>query len=106
MAEGSRLHALCSGADDPLRLSHFWAGVLGWEPADDPHDGSTLLPRHRAGQQLPPKFTWGGPPLMPGADKGRLHFDLAPSVHGGQRAEIDRLVSLGATRVGLGRAAR
>ncbi|WP_329937387.1 VOC family protein [Streptomyces sp. BE308] len=32
-----------------------------------------------------------------------MHFDLAPSVHGDRRAEIDRLVSLGATRVDLGR---
>jgi hypothetical protein len=37
---------------------------------------------------------------MPKTGKGRLHFDLAPD--GDQRAEIDRLVSLGASRVDIG----
>ncbi|MCX4679292.1 VOC family protein [Streptomyces sp. NBC_01433] len=216
----SHLHALCFDANDPLRLSRFWAGVLGWEMADDPYDGIALLPsddtgfrirflptrEQKAGQNLMhfdltstsfedqqetvarslglgarhidigqrpeeghvvladpegnefcviepgnsfladcgfigalacdgsqdvgyfwsralgwplvwdqdqetairsphggPKFTWGGPPLMPKAGRSRLHFDLAPSVHGDQQAEVDRLVSLGAARIDIGR---
>ena len=39
----SHLAALCFDANDPLRLARFWAGVLGWEMTDDPHDGVTLL---------------------------------------------------------------
>ncbi len=39
---------------------------------------------------------------MPKTGKHRLHFDLAPSVPGGQRAEADRLVSLGATPIDIG----
>jgi hypothetical protein len=39
---------------------------------------------------------------MPKTSKNRLHFDLAPPVHGDQQAEIDRLVSLGATRIVIG----
>jgi hypothetical protein len=39
---------------------------------------------------------------MPKTGKYRLHFDLAPPVHGDQQAEVDRLVSLGATRIGRG----
>ncbi len=39
----SHLLALCFDANDPLRLARFWAGVLGWEMADDPHYGIALL---------------------------------------------------------------
>ncbi|MER5421051.1 VOC family protein [Streptosporangium roseum] len=216
----SQLVALCFDANDPLRLACFWAGVLGWEMANDPHDGIVLLPsddtgfrirclptqekktgqnpmhfdltstsledqqqtvarslglgaRHIDIGQRPeeghvvladpegnefcviepgndfladcgfigalacdgsqevgyfwsealgwplvwdqdqetairsphggPKITWGGPPLMSKTGKNRLHFDLAPSVHGDQQAEVDRLVSLGATRTDIGR---
>jgi hypothetical protein len=35
---------------------------------------------------------------MPRTGKDRLHFDVAPPVDGDQQAEVDRLVSLGATR--------
>jgi hypothetical protein len=34
--------------------------------------------------------------------KNRLHFDLSPRVHGDHQAEVDRLVSLGATRIDIG----
>ena len=215
----SHLLALCFDANDPLRLARFWAGVLGWEMADDPHDGIALLPsddtgfrirflptqEQKAGQNQMhfdltstslrtssrrwrgrsnsapgtstsvnarrrahvvladpegnefcviepgnnfladcgfigalacdgsqevgyfwsealgwplvwdqdqetairsprggPKITWGGPPLMPKTGKNRLHFDLAPPVDGDQQAEVDRLVSLGATRIDIG----
>ncbi|MFI7058265.1 VOC family protein [Streptosporangium canum] len=216
----SQLVALCFDANDPLRLARFWAGVLGWEMADDPHDGVALLrsddtgfrirclptrekktgqnpmhfdltstspedqqrtvarslglgARHIDIGQRPeeghvvladpegnefcvigpgndfladcgfvgalacdgsqevgyfwsealgwplvwdqdqetairspnggPKITWGGPPVAPKTGKNRLHFDLAPSVHGDQQAEVDRLVSLGATRIDIDR---
>ncbi|KIF75849.1 glyoxalase/bleomycin resistance protein/dioxygenase [Streptomyces sp. 150FB] len=212
----SHLFALCLDANDPLRLARFWAGLLKWELAEDPHDGITLLPsddtgfrlrfvpteevktaqnrlhfdltstslddqrqtvattlalggRHTDVGQRPeeghvvladpegnefcviepgnnflaecgfvgalacdgsqevgyfwgkalgwplvwdqdqetairsphggPKITWGGPPLMPNPGKNRLRFDVAPPVGGDQRAEVDRLVSLGATRI-------
>jgi len=47
------------------------------------------------------KISWGGPPLPPKTGKYRLHFDLAPPPGGDQRAEVDRLLSLGATAVDL-----
>ncbi|MEU7858624.1 VOC family protein [Nonomuraea sp. NPDC049141] len=215
----SQLVALCFDANDPLGLARFWAGVLGWEMADDPHEGITLLPNDDTGfrirclpteekktepnqihfdltsnyeaqeqtvaralalgaqhidvGQLPeeghvvladpegnefcvippgnnfladcgfigalasdgsqevgyfwsealgwplvwdqdqetairsphggPKITWGGPPVRPKTGKNRLHFDLAPPADGDQQAEVDRLISLGATRIDLGR---
>ncbi|MEU4227705.1 VOC family protein [Nonomuraea sp. NPDC026600] len=215
----SQLVALCFDANDPIRLARFWAGFLGWETAEDSHDGITLLPSDDTGfrirflatqekktdpnqmhfdltstsledqertvaralehgaqhidvGQLPeeghvvladpegnefcvippgnnfladcgfigalasdgsqevgyfwsealgwplvwdqdqetairsphggPKITWGGPPVSLKTGKNRLHFDLAPPAHGDQRAEVDRLVSLGATRIDTG----
>jgi predicted enzyme related to lactoylglutathione lyase len=211
------LHALCLVAQDPSGLARFWAGVLGWDPADDPRDGIALLPRDDTGFRLRllptqepktaqnrahldltstsmedqqetvaralrlggrhadvgqrgdeghvvladpegnefcviepgnrfladcgfvgalacdgsqavgyfwaealgwplvwdqdqetavrsphggPKITWGGPPLMPRSGPERLHLDLAVPVDGDRQAEVDRLVALGATRVG------
>ncbi len=60
--------------------------------------------RPRRGMRCSPtqRVTWGGPPLMPKAGKERLHFDLAPPAGSDQQAEVDRLVSLGATRIDIG----
>ena len=44
----------------------------------------------------------GGPPIWPKTWKNRLHLDIAPSVGGDQQAEVDRLVSLGATHLDIG----
>ena len=41
-------------------------------------------------------------PCAPKTGKNRLHFDLAPPADGDQQAEVDRLVSLGATRIDIG----
>jgi hypothetical protein len=41
---------------------------------------------------------------MPKTGKNRLHFDLAPPVHGDRQIEVDRLLSLGATRIDTGQA--
>lgn len=37
---------------------------------------------------------------MPRGGRDRLRFDLAPPVDGDLRAEVDRLLALGATRLG------
>jgi hypothetical protein len=39
---------------------------------------------------------------MPRTGSDRLHFDLAPPVHGDGRRKVDRLISLGAARIGTG----
>jgi predicted enzyme related to lactoylglutathione lyase len=214
----AHLDALCFEASDPMRLARFWAGLLGWEPGEDDHEGSTLVPdddtgfrirflpteAQKVGQNLMhfdltsrsledqqetvtraiglgarhidvgqgpddlhvvladpegnefcviepgnsfladcgfigavacdgsqpvgyfwsqalgwplvwdqdeetairsphggPKISWGGPPFMPRTASNRLHFDLMPPADGDQAAEVDRLVSLGATRAGV-----
>jgi hypothetical protein len=49
----------------------------------------------RAPDGTGPLITWGGPPAAPKIAKNQLHLDIAPPDHGDQRAEVDRLISLG-----------
>jgi predicted enzyme related to lactoylglutathione lyase len=87
----------CDGSQE---VGYFWSAALGWPLVWD-QDQETAIRSPHGG----PKITWGGPPLMPRTGKQRLHFDLAPPVDGDQQAEVDRLVSLGATRADLGQGA-
>jgi predicted enzyme related to lactoylglutathione lyase len=84
----------CEGSPE---VGYFWSAALGWPLVWD-QDGETAIRSPHGG----PKIAWGGPPLMPKTGKDRLHFDLAPPADGDQRAEVDRLLSLGATRVDIG----
>jgi len=83
--------------DGSREAGYFWSEALGWPLVWD-QDQETAIRSSRGG----PKISWGGPPLMPKTGKYRLHFDLAPPADGDQRAEVDRLVSLGASRVDIG----
>jgi predicted enzyme related to lactoylglutathione lyase len=81
----------CEGSQD---VGYFWSKALEWPLVWD-QDQETAIRSPHGG----PKISWGGPPLKPKIGKNRLHFDLAPPVHGDQQAEVERLVSLGATRL-------
>jgi hypothetical protein len=82
--------------DGSQAVGYFWSEALGWPLVWD-QDQETAIRSPHGG----PTITWGGPPLMPRVGKDRLHFDVAP-VDGDQRAEVDRLISLGATRIDAG----
>jgi len=84
----------CEGSQE---VGYFWSQALGW-PLVWNQDQETAIRSLQGG----PKITWGGPPLTPKAGKYRLHFDLAPPADGEQHAEVERLVSLGATRIDIG----
>jgi hypothetical protein len=84
----------CDGSKD---VGYFWTEALGWPLVWD-QDQETAIRSPRGG----PKITWGGAPLRPKTGKNRLHFDVAPPADGDQQAEIDRLISLGATRIDIG----
>ncbi len=93
-------------ADCPSRIDHVrriaggWLlleRTLGWPLVWD-QDEETAI---RAPDGTGPFITWG-PPLVPKIGKSRLHLDIAPPDHVDQRAEVDRLISLGATRVDIG----
>jgi predicted enzyme related to lactoylglutathione lyase len=83
--------------DGSQQAGYFWSAALGWPLVWD-QDQETAIRSPHGG----PKVSWGGPPLMPKTGKYRLHFDLARPVGGDQQAEVDRLVSLGATRIDIG----
>jgi predicted enzyme related to lactoylglutathione lyase len=83
--------------DGSQQVGYFWSEALGWPLVWD-QDQETAVRSPLGG----PKVTWGGPPLMPKHGKSRLHFDLAPAVPGDQQVEVDRLLSLGASRVDIG----
>ena len=84
--------------DGSQAVGYFWSEALGWPLVWDQNEETAIRSPHGG-----PKITWGGPPVAPKTGKNRLHFDLAPSAGGDQRAEIDRLLALGAERVDIGR---
>jgi predicted enzyme related to lactoylglutathione lyase len=84
----------CEGSQE---VGYFWSKALDWPLVWD-QDQETAIRSPRGG----PKISWGGPPLTPKTGKYRLHFDLAPPLDGAQQAEVDRLISLGATRIDIG----
>ena len=83
--------------DGSREVGYFWSEALGWPLVWD-QDEETAVQSPGGGT----KIAWGGPPQIPKAGKVRQHFDLAPPADGDQQAEVDRLVSLGATRVDIG----
>jgi catechol 2,3-dioxygenase-like lactoylglutathione lyase family enzyme len=86
--------------DGPPEVGSFWSAALGWPLVWD-QDGETAI---RAPDGTGPFITWG-PPFEPKPGKNRLHLDIAPPDHGDQRAEVDRLIGLGATRIDSGEGA-
>ncbi|MGK5444379.1 VOC family protein [Micromonospora sp. URMC 105] len=80
--------------DGSQQVGYFWSEALGWPLVWD-QDQETAIRSPLGG----PKITWGGPPLAPKTGRNRLRFELAPPRHGDQQAEVDRLLSLGATRI-------
>ncbi|MEU3483853.1 VOC family protein [Streptomyces sp. NPDC033754] len=83
--------------DGSQAVGYFWSKALGWPLIWD-QDQETAIRSPHGG----PKVTWGGPPLNPRDGRNRLRFELAPPAEADQQAEIDRLVSLGATRIDAG----
>jgi len=83
--------------DGSRAAGQFWSAALGWPLVWD-RDEETAIQSQRGGT----KITWGGPPLPPKTGKYRLHLDLAPPPGGDQRAEVERLLALGATPADIG----
>jgi predicted enzyme related to lactoylglutathione lyase len=83
--------------DGSQAVGYFWSQALEWPLVWDQDEETAIRSPHGG-----PKITWGGPPVAPKTGKNRLHFDLAPRTGGDQRAELDRLVSLGAKRIDIG----
>jgi catechol 2,3-dioxygenase-like lactoylglutathione lyase family enzyme len=84
--------------DGSRAVGYFWSAALGWPLVWD-HDDETAIRAPDGTRQF---MTWGGPPLATKRGKNRLHLDVAPPPDGDQRAEVERLLSLGAKRVDIG----
>ena len=80
----------CDGSRD---VGVFWSEALGW-PLNWDQDDETSIQSPAGGT----KVSWGGGPEEPKTGRNRQRFDLV--VEGDLAAEVERLVGLGATRLG------
>ncbi|MEV1328568.1 VOC family protein [Micromonospora costi] len=83
--------------DGSQAVGYFWSEALGWPLVWD-QDQETAIQSPHGGT----KIAWGGPPLNEKIGKNRVHLDLTLSVDDDREAEVDRLLSLGATRIDIG----
>ncbi len=83
--------------DGSQQVGYFWSAALDWPLVWD-QDEETAIRSPRGGS----KITWGGPPLMPRPARNRLRLELDPPADGDRRAEVDRLLALGAKRLDIG----
>ena len=90
----TNLVAVCIDANDPDRLTRFWAGVLGREIADD---GLTLVPDDAVGFGI--RFQ---PTREPKTGPNRMHFDLTSTSLEDQRRTVARALELGARHIDVG----
>ena len=79
--------------DGSQQVGYFWSAALGWPLVWD-RDEETAIQSPGGGS----KISWGGPPLTPGTESSRVSFELVAD--GGRDTEVDRLLTLGAQRVG------
>lgn len=84
----------CDGTQE---VGYFWSEALRWPLVWD-QDQETAIQSPNGGT----KITWGGPPVAPKTGPNRLFFELALPADADWVAELDRLVSLGATRSDVG----
>jgi hypothetical protein len=80
--------------DGTQEVGYFWCEALGWPLGSDQDQETALQPPHGGAE-----FSWGGPPVMPKHGRNRIHLDLVP-VDRDQTDEVERLISLGASRAG------
>lgn len=86
----------CLSSDGTRDLGRFWSVALDWPLVWDQDEETAIRSAHGG-----PKISWGGPPLAPKAARCRWRLELsAPAAD--LAVEVDRLVGLGATRLGRG----
>lgn len=93
----SRLVALCVDSVDPAGLARFWSGVLGWDVADDPDAGITLLPADDTGFRIRFVST-----AAPKAGPNQFHLDLTSRSLEEQQQTVARVLQLGGRHLDIG----
>jgi hypothetical protein len=105
---GLRWHTLVVDCHDADGLAAWWAEVLGWRRLPVGGEGVVIAPPEVADQfdAASPEGRGPGmifvPVIAPKQVKNRLHVDLAPRADSTQRAEVDRLLGMGATAADIG----
>jgi hypothetical protein len=89
-----RLEEIVVDCRDPVSLGRWWQAATGWRVVGEDSDGVELAP---APGQTPSIMFIEVPEHK--QHKNRLHLDWVPD---DQQAEVERLVSLGASRVDIG----
>ncbi|MFF1603681.1 VOC family protein [Streptomyces mirabilis] len=84
----------CDGTQE---VGYFWSEALRWPLVWD-QDQETAIQSPDGGT----KITWGGPPVAPKTGTNRLYLELSLPAGADGEAEVERLISLGATRTGIG----
>ena len=85
------------GVTDRQRAEEFWCAALGYQAREEPFGGWARVltpPPGGTGAAIALQTSRTSPEAYP-----RLHFDLHVNGLDEQAAEVDRLVSLGATQV-------
>jgi predicted enzyme related to lactoylglutathione lyase len=98
----TRLVHVVADASDPARLARFWAGLLGWEIADETSDEVDVWP---AGYTYPDPVAVPivfVPVPEPKDGKNRVHLDLASTSAAHQAELVSRARDLGGSRVDIG----
>jgi catechol 2,3-dioxygenase-like lactoylglutathione lyase family enzyme/predicted enzyme related to lactoylglutathione lyase len=79
--------------DGTREVGVFWSEALGWPLVWDQDQETAIQSPHRG-----TKIAWGGPPVAPHVQRNRQRFNLVLT-GGAAAAEVDRLVTLGASRL-------
>ena len=93
----SQLFALSFDAHDPIGLARFWAGLLGWEAADERGESVTLLPSDDTGFRL--RFLSSREQKK---TQNRMHFDLTSTSVEDQQETVARALRLGGRHIDIG----
>ncbi len=92
-----RLGTIVLGAEDVDRAAAFWAEAFGYEaitfPGSD-DDFTLLVPPDRVGTRIAVHRS-----VSPVQERPRVHVDLVVDSPAEQASEIERLLTLGASRV-------
>jgi len=104
-----RWYTIVVDCHDLKSQANWWAEVLGWKKIYEADDEAVLVPQWVTAE-LAKETPWDrqsqGLVFVPVPEgktaKNRLHLDLAPHISDDRDAEIERLLSMGATRVNVG----